>query len=361
MQTRTSENLPGIDISHYEDGINYDDIVAQGEKVVYLKASEGSTGTSARDGTLPTHNVACRARGLATGPYHLAHFYPGSTVADQAANFLAAIAGQTFNCPPAIDVEPTSFHGVDAATATAQLIDLAARIGSAVGVAPIVYADTSRIRENFTDAVNRFLFWIADYRYPNIGPGENGKTENWIGFQYSDKGSVGGQTVDLDEFTPAIIVPAWCYGGQPQAAPKAPASAAAQAAPQPDPTVLAHQQMLNRLHIRDLAGNALAEDGMAGDHTDQAIRNLQTVCGIGVDGEWGNQTQAAVDAILAKPMLRRGSSGIPVRYIQSQIGGIDADGDFGPTTEAHVCGWQANCGLSVDGIFGPQCWEKMIG
>ena len=359
MQTRTSENLPGIDISHYEDGINYDDIAAQGKKVVYLKASEGSTGTSARDVTLTTHNVACRARGLATGPYHLVHFYPGSTIADQAANVLAAIAGQTFNCPPAIDVEPTSFHGVDADTATAQLIDLAARIGSTVGVAPIVYADTSRIRDNFTDAVNRFLFWIADYRYPNIGPGENARTESWIGFQYSDKGSVGGQTVDLDEFTPAIIVPAWCYGGETQAATPAPTSAPA--APQPDQTVLSHQQVLNRLHIRDFAGNALAEDGVAGDHTDQAIRNLQTVCGISVDGQWGPQTDAAVDAIIAKPMLRRGSTGVAVRYIQSQIGGIGVDGDFGPETEAHVCGWQANNGLSVDGIFGPASWGRMIG
>ena len=356
MQTRSTGNLPGIDISHYVAGINYDDIPAHAG-VVYMKASEGSTGLTARDATLPTHNAGCRKRGLATGPYHVAHFYPASTVADQAANFLEAITGQTFTCPPAIDVEPTSFHGVNAAAATAQLIDLASRIGTAAGVAPIVYADTSRIRDNFTDDVRRFSFWIAEYNGKNA-PGENGKTESWIGFQYSDKGSVGGKTVDLDEFTPAVIVPAWYYGGQPQAAGD---SQPAPISPPPDPAVLACQQMLNRLHVRDFAGNALTEDGRLGDHTTQAIRNLQSICGIAVDGRWGPQTQTAVDAILAKPELRRGSSGIAVRYIQSQIGGISVDGNFGPDTEAHVCGWQANSGLSADGIFGPQSWSKMIG
>ena len=356
MQQRSVGNLPGIDISHYVAGISYDDIPAHA-KVVYLKASEGSTGASARDATLPMHNAECRARGLATGPYHVAHFYPVSTVADQAVNFLAAVKEQTFTCPPAIDVEPTSFHGVDAAAATAQLLDLAARIGSAVGAAPIVYADTSRIRDSFTDAAKRFSFWIADYRDARA-PGENGRTESWIGFQYSDKGSVGGKTVDLDEFTPAIIVPDWCYGGQPAAIP---APTPAQVTPQPDQTVLVRQQMLNRLHIRDFAGNALAEDGVIGDLTRQAVRNLQAVCGISVDGLWGPRTQAAVDEILSGPTIGRGSVGIAVRYVQSQIGGVEVDGVFGTETEAHVCGWQAGAGLSPDGIFGPRSWGRMIG
>ena len=354
MQARSSGNYAGIDISHYDTDISYDAIVAQGKKVVYIKASEGSTGNAAHDPALATHNAQCRARGLGTGPFHFAHLYAADTIQAQVDNFLSAIAGQTFSCPVAIDCEDAGYHDLlGSADATAQTLEWADKVRAATGVEVILYSNTAFIREHFTADIARLRMWIADYRNANA-PGENGRTESWVGFQYSGTGKIGNITVDLDEFTPDIVIPAWCYGGQPQPSP-APA-------PVIDPDVLGRQQALNRLHIPDDTGSALHADGILGPKTVQAYKRFQTIAGISGDGIWGPDTQSALDAIRAEPLLKSGNRGVPVRYAQWRVGqtGVWIDGIYGVRTTAAVKAWQKSHGVAVDGIVGPNTWNSMI-
>jgi GH25 family lysozyme M1 (1,4-beta-N-acetylmuramidase) len=209
MQQRNPANLPGVDISHYETGIIISDIAAQGKKVVYFKASEGST---VIDASFPQFNPVIRTLGLHTGAYHFAHFYKVSTIPDQVTNFLNQIKGQTLDCAIAIDCELASWHdNVDAATVTAQALDWAQRVKAATGAKVIVYANSDFIKEYFTADIKELDAWIADTRNPTA-PGENGIYETWLGFQYSFTGSVGGKVVDLDEFTSAALMPAFTYG-----------------------------------------------------------------------------------------------------------------------------------------------------
>ena len=42
-----------------------------------------------------------------------------------------------------------------------------------------------------------------------------------------------------------------------------------------------------------------------------------------------------------------------------EVLGVDADGDFGPGTERSVKHWQAEHGLTADGIVGPATLAKM--
>ena len=65
---------------------------------------------------------------------------------------------------------------------------------------------------------------------------------------------------------------------------------------------------------------------------------------------------------LNKPVLRQGSKGDAVRYLQGVIllkagGRIAVDGDFGPQTQARVLDLQRFFKLTVDGVVGPQTWE----
>ena len=55
----------------------------------------------------------------------------------------------------------------------------------------------------------------------------------------------------------------------------------------------------------------------------------------------------------AQSVWRVGSTGDKVRDIQ-KIVGVEADGIFGPKTEAAVKVWQSNLGIAADGIWGPQ-------
>jgi hypothetical protein len=74
-------------------------------------------------------------------------------------------------------------------------------------------------------------------------------------------------------------------------------------------------------------------------------------------------TTAPVAARPAKPrlvgMLRRGSTGANVRYLQTVLGGLKVDGQFGPITDRAVRAFQSANGLKVDGIVGPITWAKL--
>ena len=59
-----------------------------------------------------------------------------------------------------------------------------------------------------------------------------------------------------------------------------------------------------------------------------------------------------------RPTLRRPAKGEQVRQMQTELG-VDADGDFGPKTEAAVRVFQRDHGLVPDGIVGPQTWAAL--
>jgi N-acetyl-anhydromuramyl-L-alanine amidase AmpD len=126
-----------------------------------------------------------------------------------------------------------------------------------------------------------------------------------------------------------------------------------------DTGVLELQKSLNRLRIRDNNGNALVEDGVLGRRTGEAIRKFQGSAGLAVDGIAGTQTLDAINLIFSKPLLRRGSRGIAVRYLQYRLG-IAADGVFGDNTRTQVVRFQRKNGLAADGIVGTLTWSKLI-
>ena len=70
----------------------------------------------------------------------------------------------------------------------------------------VVYTYTYFIKENFNKKINVYPLWVAHYGVKT--PGNNGIWDNWIGFQYSESGSVRGMpgNVDLDEFTSDILL-----------------------------------------------------------------------------------------------------------------------------------------------------------
>ncbi len=60
-----------------------------------------------------------------------------------------------------------------------------------------------------------------------------------------------------------------------------------------------------------------------------------------------------------RPTLRRGARGDLVKQIQNELE-VDADGIFGPGTEAALRQFQRDNGLVPDGIVGPQTWAALL-
>jgi peptidoglycan hydrolase-like protein with peptidoglycan-binding domain len=107
-------------------------------------------------------------------------------------------------------------------------------------------------------------------------------------------------------------------------------------------------------------------DGVFGSQTAAAVKAFQAERGITVDGIVGPITWRNIDefAEFDEPVLREGSTGLPVRRAQSRLtaAGFDTggvDGVFGPQTESGVRALQQAAGVPIDGIVGPQTWQQI--
>lgn len=103
-------------------------------------------------------------------------------------------------------------------------------------------------------------------------------------------------------------------------------------------------------------------DGAFGARTVSAVKAFQQAREIAVDGIVGRVTWINIDeADQSVPVLRVGSSGLPVRRLQSRMSAVGfdtggVDGRFSPKTEAAVKQLQQQSHLAVDGIVGPKTW-----
>jgi peptidoglycan hydrolase-like protein with peptidoglycan-binding domain len=103
-------------------------------------------------------------------------------------------------------------------------------------------------------------------------------------------------------------------------------------------------------------------DGVFGDTTEAAVKAFQQEKEITVDGVVGKITWLNIDeADQTEPVLRIGSTGLPVRRAQKRmslvgfdVGGVD--GRYGGKTETAVKKLQQQFRITVDGVVGPQTW-----
>jgi peptidoglycan hydrolase-like protein with peptidoglycan-binding domain len=126
-----------------------------------------------------------------------------------------------------------------------------------------------------------------------------------------------------------------------------------------DTNLLSLQKTLNRLGFKGKNGLKLSEDGLSGDNSIYAIKVCQWRLGLSVDGIAGVNTINAINSVLATPLLKVGSKGIVVRYLQSKLG-VAVDGIFGNDTKNSVIIYQKRNGLDSDGIVGNITWYKLI-
>lgn len=106
-----------------------------------------------------------------------------------------------------------------------------------------------------------------------------------------------------------------------------------------------------------IEGNTDAKGGRTGGKVMRQVRRANIV-GYGYPSFVDLAAPAPPPAPKTGPILRRGSRGDAVRYVQGKVGAA-ADGIFGPKTDAAVKAFQRSHGLVVDGIVGPRTWAAI--
>ena len=115
--------------------------------------------------------------------------------------------------------------------------------------------------------------------------------------------------------------------------------------------------------LKALGFDPVPLDGVFGAQTESAVKAFQRAHEITVDGVVGRVTWINIDeADQSHPVLKAGSTGLPVRRLQSRMSAVGfntggVDGRFGANTEAAVRKLQQDFKLTVDGVVGPQTWQ----
>ena len=189
-------SVRGIDISHHNSTVTWNQVVEQGYSFVFIKATEGGDYV---DPAFLTNWSGASAAGMKKGAYHFFNFC--KTGAEQADNFIKTVPPEAGALPMVLDLEQSNDCAQMPAKA-AFLLDLAAfsaKIKAAYGFAPVLYINNAIYNQYLAGAAAGYKLWMADpYHMAPVMPAG----ESWAIWQYNWHGTVAGigTEVDLDVF-----------------------------------------------------------------------------------------------------------------------------------------------------------------
>lgn len=192
----------GIDVSAYQGRINYSEVRNAGIDVVYIKASEGDY---LEDPEFRNNYNGAKSNGLNIGFYHFVRARSEEEAIREAEFFSRVISGTEPNCRLAMDFEV--FGDLDTYEINNISRVFLQKTQELTGKEMVIYSNTYDARTIFSNELaSMYPLWVAQYGVSI--PSDNGKWENWVGFQYWDRGSIPGinGNVDLDRFTEGIFL-----------------------------------------------------------------------------------------------------------------------------------------------------------
>jgi len=191
----------GIDVSEWQQEINFEQVANDDIQIVYIKSSEGA---SYEDPYFETNYEGARQNGLKVGVYHYLTARTVQEAEDEAQFFAATISGKSVDCKLAMDFE--SFGNLT----TSQINEISQaflnRLQQLTGKEVIIYSDVYNARNIFSENLaSNYPVWLAEY---GVDMPSNTNWKQWEGFQYTSMGRVNGIStyVDLDKFTENVLL-----------------------------------------------------------------------------------------------------------------------------------------------------------
>ena len=197
MAASAAARMSGIDVSHFQKQIDWEQVQRGGIAFAFIKATEGST---LADFLFARNWSEAKVAGVLRGAYHF--FRPQVNPLAQAQFFLRRLKSDPGELPPVLDVEVLTGD-----TTPGMIIQAAHQwmetVEAELGKKPILYTGSAFWRSTLKNS-NAFLdhpLWVAHYTLrPN--PQVPKPWQQWTFWQFSQQGRMAGieGNVDLDVF-----------------------------------------------------------------------------------------------------------------------------------------------------------------
>ncbi|MBS1994443.1 MAG: glycoside hydrolase family 25 protein [Cyanobacteria bacterium SZAS LIN-2] len=191
-----STTIFGLDVSHYQNNIDWAKVKAAGASFVFIKATEGGTVT---DANFTTYWKAAKAAGIPRGAYHF--FRAKGPLQAQIDNFIRAMSSvERGELPPVLDVEaPEDWTQFTVAQRVDMVMGWLKAVESRLGVRPIIYINNPMTRDvlGSPDAFKNYTLWIAHYT-SRPAPSVPAPWTNWKYWQYTEHGTIDGIAGEVD-------------------------------------------------------------------------------------------------------------------------------------------------------------------
>ncbi len=184
--------IPGVDVSHYQGAVDWEELKKQGIKFVYMKATQGEQYV---DSMFEQHREGAKKAGMIHGRYHF--FDPDADAKKQAEHFIKTVGDLKGSLPAVIDVEVLGKQsGKDL---TQKVLTWMSIVQEELKHEPIIYSGLSFLQENLEpNFTEPHRLWVADYQKGHVF-----KKNHYLVFaQYSQEGDEKGikGAVDMDWF-----------------------------------------------------------------------------------------------------------------------------------------------------------------
>jgi lysozyme len=188
--------VPGIDVSYYQQTIDWPRVQRAGIRFAFVRLSDGAT---QRDPMFAANWTGAHRAGLVRGAYQ--YFRPDQDIAIQADMMIAAMQADRGDLPPALDIETEAAVGLTADQLAERAAAWVAQVKSRLGVEPIIYTGSDPWRTGGADPLATQPLWIAHYRQGC--PVLPEPWTRWVFWQHTNHGGVPGieGSVDLDSFS----------------------------------------------------------------------------------------------------------------------------------------------------------------
>ena len=200
----SDEQFQGIDVSDWQGYIDYSQVKASGIDIVYIKASQG---TDIKDSYFDINYENAKNNGLKVGFYHFCTAINTDEAIKEAQFFSSVISGKIPDCKLTMDYEVFGGVSVEEINNIAQVF--LEEVRRLTNKEIIIYSDLSNAQNTFSRQLSQnYQLWLAYYGDTNNIINLETNWENWIGLQFTDRGTVSGVEgfVDRDIYTKEIFL-----------------------------------------------------------------------------------------------------------------------------------------------------------